>query len=81
MEFSWKNFVITAVPGKLMFGCTNFPCPSRTIALSRTRIVCLFLGLDEHMVDTKTFETGWPPEDQQWWEESHLDDFIYARRL
>ena len=35
MEFSWKNFC-TVVFGTLMLGCDNFPCPSRTVALTRT---------------------------------------------
>ena len=39
MEFSWENFC-TVVLGTLMFGCSSsFPCPSRTVALTRTGIV------------------------------------------
>ena len=37
MEFSWKNFC-TVVLETLMFGCNSFPCPSRTVALTRTGI-------------------------------------------
>ena len=43
MEFSWENFC-TVVLGTLMFGCISFPCPSPTVALTRTcvalRCVC-----------------------------------------
>ena len=35
-----KSFC-TVVLGTLMFGCSCFPCPSRTVALTRTGIVCL----------------------------------------
>ena len=40
MELSWEGFC-KAVLGMLMFGCSSFPCPSRTLALTRTGIVCV----------------------------------------
>ena len=40
MEVSWEGFC-KVVLGMLMFGCSSFPCPSRTVALTRTGIVCV----------------------------------------
>ena len=40
MELSWEGFC-KVVLGMLMFGCSSFPCPSRTVALTRTGIVCV----------------------------------------
>ena len=41
MELSWEGFC-KVVLGMLMFGCCSFPCPSRTVALTRTGIVCVY---------------------------------------
>jgi len=40
MEVSWEGFC-KVVLGILMFGCSSFPCPSRTVALTRTGIACV----------------------------------------
>ena len=40
MEVSWRG-LCKVVLGMLMFGCCSFPCPSRTVALTWTGIVCV----------------------------------------
>ena len=48
MEVSWEGFC-KVVLGMLMFGCSGFPCPSRTVPLTRTGIVCVCVQTTHEM--------------------------------
>ena len=48
---SHEESFCTVVLGTLMFGCSCFPCPSRTVALTRTGIVCLCVCVDLVSID------------------------------
>ena len=69
MEFSWENFC-TVVLGMLMFGGSSFPCPSRTVALTRTGIAFAFAYLAKHVPTTKNLCCATYPV-----QKSNADDF------
>ena len=53
MQVSWKGFC-KVVLGMLMSGCSSFPCPSRTIVLTRTGIVCVCVVFFYYTIRTQT---------------------------
>ena len=52
MELSWESFC-TVVLGTLMFGCSSFPCPSWTVALTGTGFACVSATLSTVSVKIK----------------------------